>query len=116
VTSYYDMLQTLSLPECEPKRQTGRNDKWTPGIARRDKIVYRYVLSVLIEAARNRPDAQRFELMLSDQAALVSHPGLPNGELRVRSEDIEILAKKGLITCFGSGALQEFRLVHFPGD
>jgi hypothetical protein len=110
------MLQTLSLPEYEPKHQAGRNGKWAPGIARRDKIVYRYVLSALIEAVENRPDEQRFELVLSDQAALVSHPGLPNGELRVRSEDIEILAKKGLITCFGLGAIQEFRLVGIPGN
>jgi hypothetical protein len=76
--------------------------------------VYRYVLSTLIEAAQNRPDEQKFELVLSDQGGLVSHPGLPNGELRVRSEDIEILTKKGLITCFGSGPIQEFRLVQFP--
>jgi hypothetical protein len=99
----------------------------TPGRARRDnpracdiiggdKIVYRYVLSALIEAARNRPDEQKFELVLGDQAALVSHPGLPNGELRARPRDIEILAKKGLITCFGPGAIQEFWLVEIPGN
>ena len=94
--------------------KSGRDGKWALGRARRDTIVYRYVLSALIEAARNRPDEQKFELVLSDQAALVSHPGLPNGELRARPRDIEILTKKGLITRFGSGAIQEFRLVQFP--
>jgi hypothetical protein len=76
--------------------------------------VYRYVLSALIEAAQNRPDEQRFELVVSDQGALVSHPGLPNGELRVSPRDIETLVKKGLIIRFGLGAVQAFRLVQIP--
>ena len=96
-------LLPLPLAFAERNRQSVR---------RADAV--RHESRPLVEAAQNRPDEQRFELVVSDQGALVSHPGLPNGELRVNPSDIETLVKKGLVIRFGLGAIEAFRLVQIP--
>lgn len=73
--------------------------------------MYRDVLFDLKQAVQNSPDEQQFELTRSSAGGLIRHPGLPGGELRVRIEDVKILAQKGLITPLSEKTMQEFQLV-----
>lgn len=74
-------------------------------------MTYHDVLSALVQASQREPSEESFEFLRTDQGGIVSHPGLPNGGLRVRVHDIEILARRSFITPITTQTTQEFKLL-----
>jgi hypothetical protein len=69
------------------------------------------ILFALVQALQREPSKESFELVQTDQGGIISHPGLPNGELRIHVDDIEILSRKGFITPITTQTIQEFKLL-----